>query len=71
MKPIQIKTMTFSEMISEHMKKVEEAQKYVKETGLCSNCKKNPVVEDDLRCQECIDETNNILRELGVPHEAA
>ena len=69
MKAVKIgKAMSFPEMLEDVKKRNEEAQKYVAETGLCFACKKNPVRENDIRCQECVDKTEEILKGLrGTP----
>lgn len=65
--PVRIEACPFAEMIKGARTKQELAIKYVKETGLCCACKKNPVAESQLRCQKCIDKTEKILKELRGP----
>jgi hypothetical protein len=58
----------FGDMLAESQRKFEEDLKFVTETGLCHACKKNPVKENDIRCQECINESERILKQLrGTP----
>lgn len=65
--PKYIKGQTFGEMITEAHQKQAKAEQYVKETGLCCACKKNKVAEGRLRCQECIDKTEELLEKLRGP----
>jgi len=67
-KPERVKGMSFAEMMSDVMTEKSKAIKYVRETGLCFCCKKNPVVENQLECQECIDEREKLVSQLrGTP----
>jgi hypothetical protein len=63
------KAMSFGEMIEGIKARGEALEKYVKETGLCCACKKNPVEgsPDPLRCKECVDETERLLKQLRGP----
>ena len=63
-----IKRVTLGRMLKKIMKKQEEAKQFVTETGICSVCKKNPVVPDAnaLRCQVCIDESERLIKELAA-----
>lgn len=67
----QVKAMPFEEMVHKADRKWKENKKFVDETGLCSACKKNPVDEElynTLKCKECIDKTEDILKQLrGQP----
>jgi hypothetical protein len=68
-KPLEmINAGSFGDMIEKSQRKFEEDLKFVEETGLCHACKKNPVRENDVRCQECVDETERLLKQLrGTP----
>ena len=59
--PRPVKTLGFDEAMKMHKKKMDEAQAYVLDTGLCFKCKTNPVRENDIVCQECYDKTEIIL----------
>jgi hypothetical protein len=66
--PVRVEGGSFADMIQKARTKQEEAIRYVKETGKCCACKKNPVAKEELRCQECIDESEKILKQLrGSP----
>jgi hypothetical protein len=63
-----VNMMGFGDMLTESRRKYEEDLKFVQETGLCHACKKNPVKENDIRCQECINKSERILKQLrGTP----
>ena len=69
-KPVALgKAMSFAEMVADALKKGVIAMEYVKETGLCCACKKNPVEgsPDPLRCKACVDETEKLLKQLRRP----
>lgn len=63
----KIKATSFSEMIESGQKKLKKSIEHVKKTGLCSNCEKEKVAKDELRCQTCIDKTEEILKKLRGP----
>ncbi len=65
--PVRIKGQSFGEMIADTKRKAAEAKKYVDETGLCCNCKKNPVVEGQIHCQSCLDKRERLLKQLRGP----
>lgn len=64
--PIVGRAISPFELAAEMKQKAEEAEKYVKETGLCYNCKKNKA-DPDGQCGECKEETEKILRQLRGP----
>jgi len=60
------RAMSSTEMVADVQKRGAEAVKYVKETGLCCACRKNPVAgsPDPLRCEACVDKTEQLLKGL-------
>ena len=65
---VRIEGGSFFDMIQADRTKQEQALRYVKETGKCCACKKNPAAGGELRCQKCIDESEKILKQLrGTP----
>lgn len=65
--PKVIKGMSFDEMIEKGRNKQIKAEEYVKKTGLCCACRENPVDKGQLRCQSCIDKTEELLKQLRGP----
>jgi hypothetical protein len=64
-KPVRV--MHFGEVLTDINRRHAEQEAYVKATGKCFACKKNPVVPDGLRCQSCLDRTEEILKQLRGP----
>jgi hypothetical protein len=52
-------------MISNVEKAQAEREEFVKATGKCITCKKNPVAPGSLRCGECEKKTEDLLKSLG------
>jgi len=62
------KVMGFEAVFAEVEREHAEQEKYVKETGKCFACKKNPVAPGQLRCEACVKRTEEILKQLrGSP----
>ena len=53
--PKRIEGGSFGDMIADARRRSAEADEYVKKTGLCGACKKNPVADGQRRCQPCLD----------------
>jgi hypothetical protein len=61
------RALSFGEAIAEAQAKQAKDMEYVKATGKCCVCKKNPVVPEGLRCAACVKKTDDILKKLRGP----
>ncbi|GJQ43962.1 MAG: hypothetical protein JETCAE03_34600 [Ignavibacteriaceae bacterium] len=77
-KPIEIKAMSFFEVLDDVKKRAEESEKNFKKTGLCQAnvevsedvwepCKRkaDPKFKNEHICQECFDNREKLLKEIA------
>lgn len=65
--PITVPLMSFGDVIKASMKKREEDGRFVKKTGLCASCKKNPVRPGFLDCTKCSRKIEKLIKQCQGP----
>ena len=66
-KPVMLRMGGISEAIQNAQDENDREIKYIKETGLCPECKTNTCSLPEIRCEKCLKEIDEIINKLRGP----